>query len=78
MTIYLWINNGNRSVLGWRLANGIHETGLKGIIISLQLPLDFYGIFHFCLFLVKLAFFFFFVAWGQGTPGSMWKSQFPN
>ena len=68
MTIYLWINNGNRSVLGWRLANGIHETGLKGVIISLQLPLDFYGIFHFCLFLVKLAFFLFF---GMGA-GHSW------
>ena len=60
MTIYLWINNANCSVLGCRLANGIHEIGLKCIIISLQLPLDFYGIFHFCLFLVKLTFFFFF------------------
>ena len=67
MTIYLWINNGNRSVLGWRLVNGRHETGLKCVMISLQLPLDFYGIFHFCLFLVKLAFFFF----GMGA-GHSW------
>ena len=57
MTIYLWINSGNHSVLGWRLANGIHEIRLKCIIITFQLPLDFYGIFPFCLFLVKLAFF---------------------
>lgn len=68
MTIYLWINNGNRSVLGWRLVNGRHETGLKCVMISLQLPLDFYGIFHFCLFLVKLAFFFF----GMGA-GHSWQ-----
>lgn len=54
MTIDLWIKNGNCSGLGWRLAEGIHEIRLKCIIISLQVPLDFDGPFHFCPFLIKL------------------------
>lgn len=46
MTIYLWVKNRNCSGWGWRLADGIHEIGLKCILMSFQVP----RLFHFCLF----------------------------
>lgn len=56
MTIYLWLKNRNCSGWGWRLADGIHEIGLKCLLMSFQVLLDFDGLFHIIRYHVEILF----------------------